>query len=149
VFNPCGHVASQKTCEYWSKIDIYTVENKLTHICPFCATVLSELCPFSRLILQTENGYVWENETNEIDDPIVKCEQNNNYSVFSAFNSMKFAQQTNDDGGDTQELFKKANAILLEREKQKMVEIVNNDKSGNIAQIEFYFTKLVENENSI
>ena len=45
VFNPCGHVASEKCCLYWSKISIPAVGvdfNNLAPTCPFCRTPLSK-----------------------------------------------------------------------------------------------------------
>jgi hypothetical protein len=69
VFNPCGHVASRKTCEEWQKISMHDSApptTQLRPICPFCATALVEDGelggPFNKLILQTESEQEWCNE---------------------------------------------------------------------------------------
>ena len=63
VFNPCGHVAAQDTCERWARLWVHsrdTDKQELVHICPFCAAELSDTGPaFSRLCLQTESGMMW------------------------------------------------------------------------------------------
>lgn len=93
VFNPCGHVASLATCEYWSDLKVFCKQfytpsqflprNNPTHadqhgnpfdpieyhaICPFCCTELHPRKPFSRLILQAEQGFAWEqNDADQAD----------------------------------------------------------------------------------
>jgi pellino protein len=68
AFHPCGHMTSQSTALYWSKIKVpYGKKNMsmiyflnifflgtkgLKSICPFCSIVLSETKPFVRLIFQ-------------------------------------------------------------------------------------------------
>eukprot|EP01039_Chlorochromonas_danica_P004755 gene4755-5212_t len=62
VFNPCGHIASQKVAEYWSRISIYNRHlpfHRLCSICPFCGTELNSSRPFSKLIIQT-SGVHWQ-----------------------------------------------------------------------------------------
>ena len=61
VFNPCGHVASRATCDYWASIPLPdpTGANGLGHgpRCPFCAVALCRAAqggPFNRLIFQGE-----------------------------------------------------------------------------------------------
>jgi hypothetical protein len=63
VFNSCGHVASYETCAYWSSISVlYRTWPALEYgpICPFCGKELDVTKPFSKLIIQTENGTPWE-----------------------------------------------------------------------------------------
>ncbi len=69
AFHPCGHMTSQSTALYWSKIQIpYGEKNFSTNelinllvflgakglktVCPFCSMALSETKPFVRLIFQ-------------------------------------------------------------------------------------------------
>ena len=61
VFNPCGHAASLSCCQKYSTIKLTAslLELDTGHkysICPFCACRLDDQMPFSRLIMQTENG---------------------------------------------------------------------------------------------
>jgi pellino protein len=59
VFNPCGHVASQRVCERWASVPLFgpaAFPPQPRPHCPFCATALDAEQPFSRLILQTEAG---------------------------------------------------------------------------------------------
>lgn len=83
VFNPCGHVASHRTCRYWSNLKLVSKSHHpqynspsgpparpfspdcrgLIAICPFCATHLDSTVPYSKLILQYENGVSWESDT--------------------------------------------------------------------------------------
>jgi hypothetical protein len=85
VFNPCGHVASHRTCRYWSHLKLVckahhpqynspaqpaqptfssTNSRDWMAICPFCATHLDPVTPFSKLILQYETGTTWEEQEN-------------------------------------------------------------------------------------
>lgn len=67
VFNPCGHVASLKTCIKWSKIYVISKNlNDTCSICPFCGGELSKSKPFSRLILQTESKMSWSDINSEL-----------------------------------------------------------------------------------
>ncbi len=68
VFNPCGHVASHRTCHFWSQIPLYSrnlPSHEMSPICPFCATELAKndtssgFVGYSRLVLQTESGASW------------------------------------------------------------------------------------------
>lgn len=53
AFNPCGHMASEKTVRYWCSIKIPHGTHFFHSICPFCATPLSTDEPSStRLIFQ-------------------------------------------------------------------------------------------------
>lgn len=53
VFNPCGHMASEKTVEYWSSIKIPHGTHFFHSICPFCATPLTTNDPAAtKLIFQ-------------------------------------------------------------------------------------------------
>lgn len=53
AFNPCGHMASEKTVRYWCSIKIPHGTNFFHSICPFCATPLATEEPASiRLIFQ-------------------------------------------------------------------------------------------------
>jgi len=67
AFHPCGHMTSQSTALYWSKIKVPYGRRKfeegnilfsilgtkgLKIVCPFCSIVLSETKPFVRLIFQ-------------------------------------------------------------------------------------------------
>lgn len=78
VFNPCGHVASKRTCEYWARTPVFNrsmTTPGFCRICPFCATELagsanltSDDVPteaFSKLILQTETGLEWDSDTGD------------------------------------------------------------------------------------
>jgi hypothetical protein len=73
VFNPCGHVASKQTCEFWARTTVFNrsmTNPRFCRICPFCATELAgsadladDVAPadaFSKLILQTETGLEWD-----------------------------------------------------------------------------------------
>jgi pellino protein len=53
VFNPCGHMASEKTVRYWSTVQIPHGTHYFHSICPFCATPLTTTEPStSKLIFQ-------------------------------------------------------------------------------------------------
>lgn len=55
VFNPCGHMASEKTVKYWCSVQIPHGTHFFHSVCPFCATplVTSER-GFTRLIFQDD-----------------------------------------------------------------------------------------------
>ncbi|XP_058118675.1 protein pellino [Anopheles ziemanni] len=40
AFNPCGHMATEKTVKYWANVDIPHGTNGFQSVCPFCATPL-------------------------------------------------------------------------------------------------------------
>lgn len=52
AFNPCGHMASEKTVKYWASIPIPHGTNTFHAACPFCATPLSGHPGYVRLIFQ-------------------------------------------------------------------------------------------------
>lgn len=53
VFNPCGHMASERTVKYWSSIKIPHGTHYFHSICPFCATPLTTTeQPATKLIFQ-------------------------------------------------------------------------------------------------
>lgn len=55
VFNPCGHMASEKTVKYWCSIKIPHGTHFFHSICPFCATPLTTNEPGStKLIFQDD-----------------------------------------------------------------------------------------------
>lgn len=55
VFNPCGHMASEKTIRYWSSTKIPHGTHFFHAICPFCATPLAtDEPPFIKLIFQDD-----------------------------------------------------------------------------------------------
>lgn len=55
VFNPCGHMASERTVRYWSTIKIPHGTHFFHSICPFCATPLASTEPPStKLIFQED-----------------------------------------------------------------------------------------------
>lgn len=55
VFNPCGHMASEKTIKYWCSINIPHGTHFFHSICPFCAIPLATNEPQStRLIFQDD-----------------------------------------------------------------------------------------------
>lgn len=55
VFNPCGHMASEKTVNYWCSIKIPHGTHFFHSICPFCATPLAlDESPSTRLIFQDD-----------------------------------------------------------------------------------------------
>ena len=59
VFNPCGHVAAQDTCERWAGVPLFGPSGfppQPQPHCPFCATKLDADQPYSRIVLQTEAG---------------------------------------------------------------------------------------------
>ncbi len=57
AFSPCAHMASEHTCQYWSRILIphggsQPGSEGLFALCPFCANPLSAEKPFVKLIIQ-------------------------------------------------------------------------------------------------
>lgn len=55
VFNPCGHMASERTVKYWCSIRIPHGTHFFHAICPFCATPLATSEPaFTKLIFQDD-----------------------------------------------------------------------------------------------
>lgn len=55
VFNPCGHMASEKTVKYWSSIKIPHGTHFFHSICPFCAThSATNEPPSTKLIFQDD-----------------------------------------------------------------------------------------------
>lgn len=53
AFRPCGHMASESTCRYWSKIEVpQGTTQGLAAICPFCAVPLIKGDGFVKLIFQ-------------------------------------------------------------------------------------------------
>ncbi|RWS07009.1 protein pellino-like protein [Dinothrombium tinctorium] len=52
AFNPCGHMASERTVRFWSSIAIPHGTNGFHSMCPFCATPLQGDLGFVRLIFQ-------------------------------------------------------------------------------------------------
>lgn len=51
-FNPCGHMASEETVKYWSRIPLPHGTNQFYPVCPFCTQKLHEVKPFVKLIFQ-------------------------------------------------------------------------------------------------
>ncbi|XP_045613631.1 protein pellino isoform X2 [Procambarus clarkii] len=51
-FNPCGHMASEKTVRYWAAVPIPHGTNGFHAACPFCASPLEGDPGFVRLIFQ-------------------------------------------------------------------------------------------------
>ncbi|XP_078316176.1 protein pellino-like [Crassostrea virginica] len=51
-FNPCGHMASEKTVRYWSELPVPHGCQGFQAVCPFCATPLSTETGFIKLIFQ-------------------------------------------------------------------------------------------------
>lgn len=55
VFNPCGHMASERTVKYWCSINIPHGTHFFHSICPFCATPLaSDGAASTKLIFQED-----------------------------------------------------------------------------------------------
>lgn len=52
AFNPCGHMATEKTVKYWANVDIPHGTNGFQAVCPFCATPLNGVPGFVKLIFQ-------------------------------------------------------------------------------------------------
>ncbi|XP_059053189.1 protein pellino [Achroia grisella] len=52
AFNPCGHMASERTVKYWATVDIPHGTNGFHAICPFCAAPLEGSPGYVRLIFQ-------------------------------------------------------------------------------------------------
>ncbi|XP_054721199.1 protein pellino-like [Uloborus diversus] len=52
AFNPCGHMASEKTVKYWASVPIPHGTNGFHSACPFCAMPLSGDPGYARLIFQ-------------------------------------------------------------------------------------------------
>lgn len=52
AFNPCGHMATEKTVKYWANVDIPHGTNGFQAVCPFCATPLVESPGYVKLIFQ-------------------------------------------------------------------------------------------------
>ena len=78
VFNPCGHIASQKVCEQWAATWVPSrdlTRSEQVHICPYCAGELSQSQQgnaYSRLCLQTDVDQTW---------PVSSCAQINTSSI--------------------------------------------------------------------
>ncbi|XP_066148841.1 protein pellino [Euwallacea fornicatus] len=51
-FNPCGHMASEKTVKYWANVGVPHGTNGFRAVCPFCASPLSGSPGYVRLIFQ-------------------------------------------------------------------------------------------------
>ena len=57
AFVPCGHIASQETCEYWAALHIPMEKSSFrpnNSVCPFCATALDKNQPFVKLLFCTD-----------------------------------------------------------------------------------------------
>ncbi|XP_064484618.1 protein pellino-like isoform X1 [Ornithodoros turicata] len=52
AFNPCGHMASEKTVKYWALVPIPHGTNGMLAACPFCAVPLKGYPGYVRLIFQ-------------------------------------------------------------------------------------------------
>lgn len=52
AFNPCGHMATEKTVKYWASVPIPHGTNGFHAACPFCATPLNGDPGYIRLIFQ-------------------------------------------------------------------------------------------------
>ncbi|XP_067001254.2 protein pellino-like [Anabrus simplex] len=52
AFNPCGHMASEKTVKYWVNMTIPHGTNDFKVLCPFCVTPLAGSTGYVRLIYQ-------------------------------------------------------------------------------------------------
>lgn len=52
AFNPCGHMATEKTVKFWANVPIPHGTNGFDAVCPFCATPLSGAPGYVRLIFQ-------------------------------------------------------------------------------------------------
>ncbi|XP_069681572.1 protein pellino isoform X3 [Periplaneta americana] len=52
AFNPCGHMATEKTVKYWANVAIPHGTNGFDAVCPFCATPLVGCPGYVRLIFQ-------------------------------------------------------------------------------------------------
>ncbi|XP_034232036.1 protein pellino isoform X3 [Thrips palmi] len=52
AFNPCGHMATEKTVKYWASVMIPHGTNAFESFCPFCATPLEGFPGYIRLIFQ-------------------------------------------------------------------------------------------------
>ncbi|XP_017474142.1 PREDICTED: protein pellino, partial [Rhagoletis zephyria] len=52
AFNPCGHMATEKTVKYWANVDIPHGTNGFQAVCPFCATPLDGSSGYIKLIFQ-------------------------------------------------------------------------------------------------
>ncbi|KAL3109966.1 hypothetical protein niasHT_017339 [Heterodera trifolii] len=53
-FNPCGHIASERTVKYWSDIQIPDDHGNFHSICPFCKETLVEANKFIKLFITTD-----------------------------------------------------------------------------------------------
>ncbi|KAK9695844.1 Pellino [Popillia japonica] len=52
AFNPCGHMATEKTVKYWASVAIPHGTNDFYAVCPFCASPLSGNPGYIKLIFQ-------------------------------------------------------------------------------------------------
>ncbi|XP_055322360.1 protein pellino [Sitodiplosis mosellana] len=52
AFNPCGHMATEKTVKYWANVDIPHGTMGFQAVCPFCATPLDGSPGYIKLIFQ-------------------------------------------------------------------------------------------------
>jgi hypothetical protein len=53
AFRPCGHMASEKVCRFWSRMLVpQGATQGLTAVCPFCSIQLCKDQPFVKLIFQ-------------------------------------------------------------------------------------------------
>jgi pellino protein len=53
AFNPCGHMATEKTCKYWSEMRVpQGTTSDFLSVCPFCADPLNRNKPYIKLIFE-------------------------------------------------------------------------------------------------
>lgn len=57
IFNPCGHMTTEKTANYWSDktkgMFVLQGTSKKHHVCPFCLVVLNERNPIQKLFIDS------------------------------------------------------------------------------------------------
>lgn len=135
VFNPCGHVASLRTCSFWAKKKVLTRNllpfHDLNAICPFCGNELSKDRPFSRLILQTESGRSWSDEDRAEDLDIDSSSNGSSMKIVSGNRSLDKAvveDEPSDLFDQNVEDLLAAQRLLFERAKNQYRNIENNEQ---------------------
>ena len=55
AFIPCGHMATEQTCKYWSEMRVpQGTTSNIVPVCPFCASPLNFNKPYVKLIFEAD-----------------------------------------------------------------------------------------------
>jgi hypothetical protein len=127
VFNPCGHVASLSVVRHWSSLLLFSKAysppwhlqfnqapfssetQELFSICPFCAIPLDNQTPFSKLVLQCENGF------NDEGRPVDR----NSNTLIDDVNRQVFLRSCEWEHSEFQRALISSQKLLVEREKKQ------------------------------